>query len=69
VDELVSFHLARIEALAAAEPDLLAIETIPSIAEAEALARVLGPFDLPRVSAGAGVDAEQLRELLAAVGG
>jgi homocysteine S-methyltransferase len=40
-DELVGFHLPRIEALAAAEPDLLAIETIPSFVEAEALARAL----------------------------
>lgn len=41
VDELVAFHVPRLEALAAAEPDVLACETIPSIAEAEALVRAL----------------------------
>jgi homocysteine S-methyltransferase len=38
---LRDFHLARAEVLATAQPDLLAIETIPSIAEAEALVEVL----------------------------
>ncbi len=41
VDELVAFHVPRLEALAAAEPDVFACETIPSIAEAEALVRAL----------------------------
>ncbi len=41
VEDLVGFHAPRLEALAAAGPDLLACETIPSIAEAEALVRVL----------------------------
>jgi homocysteine S-methyltransferase len=41
VDELVAFHVPRLEALASAEPDVLACETIPSIAEAEALVRAL----------------------------
>jgi homocysteine S-methyltransferase len=37
VAELARFHLPRIEALAAAEPDVLALETVPDIDEAEAL--------------------------------
>ena len=41
VDDLVDFHVPRLEALVAAEPDVLACETIPSIAEAEALVRAL----------------------------
>ena len=40
-DGLVDFHLPRLEALVAAEPDLLAVETIPSIVEARALVRAL----------------------------
>ena len=45
---LRTFHLPRAEALAAAEPDLLAIETIPSIVEAEALVDVLAELgDMP----------------------
>ena len=42
--ELVAFHRRRIEILLEAEPDLLAIETIPSIAEAKALVEVLAGF-------------------------
>ena len=42
--ELMSFHRRRIEILLDAEPDLLAIETIPSIAEAQALVQVLAGF-------------------------
>jgi len=38
---LRDFHLPRAEVLAATEPDLLAIETIPSVVEAEALVEVL----------------------------
>jgi homocysteine S-methyltransferase len=41
IDELVAFHVPRLEALASAEPDVLACETIPSIVEAEALVRAL----------------------------
>ncbi|RUR01125.1 homocysteine S-methyltransferase [Labedella endophytica] len=41
VDELAAWHRPRIEALWAAGPDVLAIETIPSLAEAEAIARAL----------------------------
>jgi homocysteine S-methyltransferase len=45
---LREFHLRRVEALVAARPDLLAIETIPSGVEAEALVAVLGSFgDVP----------------------
>ncbi len=39
--ELASFHRRRMEVLLDARPDLLAIETIPSIAEAKALVEVL----------------------------
>lgn len=39
--ELMEFHRRRIEILLDAGPDLLAIETIPSIAEAQALVEVL----------------------------
>lgn len=45
---LREFHGPRAEALAAARPDLLAIETIPSIVEAEALLDVLDALgDVP----------------------
>jgi homocysteine S-methyltransferase len=40
-DALIEFHRPRIDALASASPDLLAIETIPSIVEAGALVRAL----------------------------
>jgi homocysteine S-methyltransferase len=47
-DELEAFHRPRMEALARAEPDLFAVETIPSIVEARALARALEGFpDVP----------------------
>lgn len=46
--ELVAFHRERLDVLAAAGPDLLAIETIPDVAEAEALLEVLADHpDLP----------------------
>jgi homocysteine S-methyltransferase len=41
------FHGPRAEVLASAEPDLLAVETIPSIAEAEALVEVLDDLESP----------------------
>lgn len=41
VAELADWHRRRIERLWAAGPDVLAIETIPSVAEAEAVARAL----------------------------
>jgi len=37
VRELTAFHRPRIEALAEAEPDVLALETVPDVDEAEAL--------------------------------
>ena len=40
-DQLVEFHVPRIEALAEAEPDVLAVETIPSFVEARAIVRAL----------------------------
>ncbi len=40
VDELAAFHHERLRTLAAAGPDLLAIETIPSLDETRALAQV-----------------------------
>ena len=49
VRELRDFHEPRIEALLEAGPDLLAIETIPSVLEAEALVAILD--GLPEVSA------------------
>jgi homocysteine S-methyltransferase len=39
--ELREFHLPRLEALAEAEPDAFAVETIPSISEARALVTAL----------------------------
>ena len=39
--ELAAFHRPRLEALLEAGPDLLAVETIPSIEEAEAIVAVL----------------------------
>ncbi len=40
-DELVDFHVPRIEALAEAGPDVFAVETIPSVVEGGALVRAL----------------------------
>lgn len=48
-DGLYTWHLPRWEILASAGPDLLACETIPSYAEARALARLLA--DTPGVKA------------------
>jgi homocysteine S-methyltransferase len=45
--DLVRFHRPRIELLAQAEPDVLALETVPDIREAEALLSVLAQFDIP----------------------
>lgn len=48
VSALRDFHLPRAESLAAAGPDLFAIETVPSIDEAEALVQVLDAIgDVP----------------------
>ncbi|WP_055695426.1 homocysteine S-methyltransferase, partial [Streptomyces prasinopilosus] len=47
VAELERFHRPRMEALAAAEPDILALETIPDTDEAEALLRILPGLGIP----------------------
>ncbi|TDC72789.1 homocysteine S-methyltransferase [Streptomyces hainanensis] len=47
VAELVAFHRPRIEALAAAGPDLLALETVPDAVEAEALLRAAEGCGVP----------------------
>lgn len=44
---LRDFHLPRIELLAAAGPDLLAVETIPDVDEAEVLVSILDEFAIP----------------------
>jgi len=44
---LRDFHGPRLELLAAAGPDLLAVETIPDTQEAEVLAELLRDLDLP----------------------
>jgi homocysteine S-methyltransferase len=45
---LKDFHLARLEPLVEAAPDMLAIETIPSALEAEAVVEALGQLGDPR---------------------
>ncbi|MEE1926745.1 homocysteine S-methyltransferase [Streptomyces sp. TRM 70351] len=45
--ELVRFHRPRVEALAAAAPDVLALETVPDVTEAEALLRAAEGTGLP----------------------
>ncbi|MFF1925421.1 homocysteine S-methyltransferase [Streptomyces sp. NPDC058221] len=47
VRELERFHRPRIEALAAAGPDVLALETVPDVDEAQALLRVAQECGLP----------------------
>ncbi|MET0734480.1 MAG: homocysteine S-methyltransferase [Microbacterium sp.] len=47
VSELREWHRPRLEALAAAEPDLLAVETLPSLAEVEAVALELRALRIP----------------------
>ena len=47
VDALRRFHHERLEVLAAAGPDVLALETIPCLAEAEALVEELAAVGLP----------------------
>jgi homocysteine S-methyltransferase len=44
---LRDFHAPRLELLAAAEPDLLAVETIPDADEAEVLVALLDEVDVP----------------------
>lgn len=45
--ELVAFHQPRMELLAEAGPDLLALETVPDVDEADALLDALATVDLP----------------------
>jgi len=45
--ELRDFHLPRLELLASAGPDLLAVETIPDVDEAEVLVELLDDLELP----------------------
>ncbi|RKN37907.1 homocysteine S-methyltransferase [Streptomyces hoynatensis] len=47
VAELVRFHRPRVEALAAAGPDVLALETVPDVVEAEALLRAAEGCGVP----------------------
>ncbi|MCH6163151.1 homocysteine S-methyltransferase [Streptomyces marispadix] len=47
VRELAAFHRPRIEALAEAEPDVLALETVPDAEEAEALLRAAAGCGVP----------------------
>ena len=47
VAELRAWHRPRLQKLAAAEPDLLACETIPCLAEVEALAAELADLGVP----------------------
>lgn len=46
VAELRAWHRPRLQALAAAGPDLLAVETLPSLAEVEAICRELDDLDV-----------------------
>ena len=48
-DELVDFHAPRLAVLAAAAPDLFAVETIPDALEASAIATALAEY--PRIPA------------------
>ncbi len=45
--QLRDFHLPRLELLVSAGPDLLALETIPDLVEAEVLAQLVDDFALP----------------------
>ncbi|MFE0703333.1 homocysteine S-methyltransferase [Streptomyces sp. NPDC058872] len=47
VGALEKFHRPRIEALVAAEPDVLALETVPDVDEAEALLRAVEGCGVP----------------------
>ena len=46
-DDLVAFHRERLDVLAAASPDLFAIETVPDLDEARALVEALEGHDVP----------------------
>lgn len=47
VAELERFHRPRVEVLASAGPDVLALETVPDLDEAEALLRAVQGLDVP----------------------
>ncbi|MFG2280145.1 homocysteine S-methyltransferase [Streptomyces asoensis] len=47
VEELERFHRPRLEVLAAAAPDVLALETVPNADEAEALLRAIRGLGVP----------------------
>ena len=47
VAELAAWHRPRLEVLTAADPDVLALETIPDSDEAEALVGLVGEQDIP----------------------
>ncbi|SDJ40910.1 homocysteine S-methyltransferase [Streptomyces indicus] len=47
VDELERFHRPRLEVLAAAGPDVLALETVPDVLEARALVRAVRGLGVP----------------------
>ncbi|WP_406195602.1 MULTISPECIES: homocysteine S-methyltransferase [unclassified Streptomyces] len=47
VDELERFHRPRLEVLAGAQPDVLALETVPDSDEAEALLRAVRGLGVP----------------------
>ncbi|MFD9394497.1 homocysteine S-methyltransferase [Streptomyces sp. NPDC060000] len=47
IDELERFHRPRLEVLAAAAPDVLALETVPDAEEAEALLRAVRGLGVP----------------------
>lgn len=57
---LEDLHFERIQVLASAEPDYLAIETIPNVVEAKAIAEVLKEFQVPRWLAFTAGSAEKL---------
>jgi len=58
--ELEEFHRERIAVLVSAKPDYLAIETIPNLLEAKALANVLTEFDTPRWISFTAADSQKL---------
>lgn len=59
--ELTDFHRERIDVLASAEPDLLAVETIPDVGEARAVVEVLAEHsDLPAWLVFSAVDGERV---------
>jgi len=48
VQALIDWHRPRLEALLAADPDVLAVETIPAIEEAEAIVTLLADYPAAR---------------------